>query len=56
MNCFKYVFNTFMDLERFGGFALNAGLTEPSDFIKNILICVPKMNEGLRGVERHEGE
>ncbi len=26
------------------------------DFIKNILICVPKMNEGLTGLERHEGE
>jgi len=25
----------------------------PSDFIKNILICVLKMNEGLMGVERH---
>ncbi len=25
-------------------------------FIKNILICVPKMNEGLTGLERHEGE
>jgi len=36
--------------------AVNAGLTEPSDFIKNILICVPKINEGLTGVERHEGE
>ncbi len=23
---------------------------------KNILICVPKMNEGLMGLERHEGE
>ncbi len=23
---------------------------------KNILICVPKMNEGLTGLERHEGE
>ena len=34
----------------------NADLTEPSDFIKNILICVLKMNEGLTGVERHEGE
>jgi len=34
----------------------DAGLTEPSDFIKNILICVQKMNEGLTGVERHEGE
>ncbi len=27
-----------------------------SDFIKNILICAPKMNEGLMGLERHEGE
>ncbi len=23
---------------------------------KNILICVPKINEGLVGFERHEGE
>jgi len=29
-----------------------AGNAEPSDFIKNILICVSKMNEGLTGVER----
>jgi len=27
-----------------------------ADFIKNILICVPKMNEGLKGLEQHEGE
>ncbi len=27
-----------------------------SDFIKNMLICVPKMNEVLTGLERHEGE
>ncbi len=27
-----------------------------SDFIKNILICVLKMNKGLTGLERHEGE
>jgi len=45
-----------MDFERGNVIALNAGLTEPSDLIKNILICVPKMNEGLMGVERHEGE
>ncbi len=25
-----------------------------SDFTKNILICVLKMNEGLTGLERHE--
>ncbi len=29
---------------------------ELSDLIKNILICVQKMNEGLTGLERHEGE
>ncbi len=29
---------------------------ELSDFIKNILISVSKMNEGLAGLERHEGE
>jgi len=56
MNWFKYVFSTFMDLERGNDIAGYAGLTEPSDFIKNILICVPKINEGLRGVEWHEGE
>jgi len=56
MNCFKYVLSTFLDLKRFGDIAGNRGLTESSDFIKNILICVLKMNEGLRGVERHEGE
>ncbi len=27
-----------------------------SDFIKSILICVPKMNKYLTGLERHEGE
>ncbi len=25
-------------------------------FLKNILICAPKMNEGLAGLERHEDE
>ncbi len=25
-------------------------------FYQNILICVQKMNEGLIGLERHEGE
>ncbi len=29
---------------------------ELSDFIKNILLCVPKMNEGFTGLEWHEGE
>ncbi len=32
------------------------GGSESSDFIKNILISVPKMNEDLTGLERHEDE
>ncbi len=28
---------------------------ELSDLIKNVLICVPKMNEG-KGLERYDGE
>ncbi len=35
-------------------FCLNR-VRELSDLIKNILICVPNMNE-LTGLERHEGE
>ncbi len=27
---------------------------QKADFIKNFLICVPKMNEGLTGLERCE--
>ena len=45
-----------MDLERGNVIAGYGGLTESSDFNKNILICVPKINERLTGVERHEGE
>jgi len=43
-------------MDQWNVFAGYAGLTEPSDFNKNILICVPKINKGLTGVERHEGE
>jgi len=45
-----------MDVERENVIAGYLGLTEPSDLNKNILICVPKMNEGLTGVEQHESE
>ncbi len=38
------------------GSLLSMRVRELSDFIKNILICVLKMNEGLTGLERHEGE
>ncbi len=56
MDCFIDVLTTFLDL---GTFQLRCSLwrvRELSDFIRNILICVPKMNEGLTGLERHEGE
>ncbi len=36
--------------------AVNRRVRELSECIKNILNCVPKMNEGLMGLERHEGE
>ncbi len=36
--------------------AVYGRVRELSDSIKNILNCVPKMNEGLTGLERHEGE
>ncbi len=29
---------------------------ESLDFIKNILICVPKLNEGLMGLEQNDSE
>jgi len=56
MNCFKYVFTSFLGIENVNYLAVNGGLTEPSDFIEIILICVLKINEGLTGVERYEGE
>jgi len=53
---FKFVFSSFLGIESVNCLAVNAGLTEPLGFMKNILICVPKMNEGLMGVVQHQGE
>ncbi len=36
--------------------AVYGRVRELSDCIKNILICVPKMNKGLTGLKRYEGE
>jgi len=47
MDYFNNVLTTCLGLER---------VRKHSDFIKNILFCVPKMNKGLMGLERHEGE
>ncbi len=38
---------TFLGLERGSTLAVYARVRELSNFIKNILICVPKMKEGL---------
>ncbi len=47
---------TFLDLDRVRILAVYERVRKLSDFIKHILICVPKMNERLMGLEHHEGE
>ncbi len=42
--------------EQFSCVACLCMVRELSDFIKNILICVPKMKEGFTGLEWYEGE
>ncbi len=56
MDYFNDVLTTFLNLDRVRILAVYGRVRELSDFIKNILICVPKMNEGLMGLERHEDE
>ncbi len=36
--------------------AVSGRIRELSEYMKNILICVPKMNKDLSGLELHEGE
>ncbi len=56
MDYFIDLLTTFLDLDRGNSIAVYGRVRELSEFIKNILICVLKMNEGLTGLERHEGE
>ncbi len=56
MDYFNDVLNTFLDFDRFRILAVYGRVRELSEFNKNTLICVSKMNEGLTGLERHEGE
>ncbi len=53
MDYFNYVLTTFLSLDRGRILAVYGRDWELSDFI---LISVPKMNEGLTGLERHEGK
>ncbi len=56
MDCFNNVLTAFLDLDRGNYIAVYWRERGLSEFIKNILTCVPKMNGGLMGLERHEGE
>ncbi len=56
MDYFTDVLATFLDLGTLQLCYCLCRAWELLDFIKNILICVPKMNVGLTGMERHEGE
>jgi len=56
MDYFNDVFTTILGLEICYDIAMYREIRNLSDFIKNILICVPKMNEVLTGLEWHECE
>jgi len=56
MDYFNDIFTTFMDLESGTWVGSLWRDRKLSDLIKNILICVLKMNEDLTDVERHEGK
>ncbi len=52
MDYFNDVFTTFRDLEQVSFLSI----FYISDFMKNNLICILKINKGLTGLELHEGE
>ncbi len=51
MDCFTNLLAMFLDLDRVRTLAVYGRVRELSDSIKNILICVLKMNSGLTGLE-----
>ncbi len=53
MDYFNEVLTAFLGLDCVSCVGVYGG-SENSDFIKNILNFVLKMNEGLKGLERHE--
>ncbi len=56
MDYFNDLLAMFLSLNRVRILAVYERVRELSECIKYILICVPKMNEGLTGLERYEGE
>ncbi len=51
MDYFNDLLATFLSLDQVRILAIYGRVWELSEFIKNILICVPKMNEGLTGFD-----
>ncbi len=56
MDYFTDLLATFLDLDLVKTLAVYGGSESSQIPSKYILICVPKMNGGLAGLERHEGE
>ncbi len=56
MDYFTDLLATFLDIHHVNSIAVYGRVRQLSECIKNILICVPKMNGGLMALERHEGE
>ncbi len=56
MDYFTDLLATFLDVDRVNSIVDYGRVRELSECTKNILICVQKMNGGLMGLERHEGE
>jgi len=55
MEYLNIFFNDFLGRQVSIPLAVYVGLIQLSDLIKNIFICVPKMNEGLTGLVQHGG-
>ncbi len=56
MDYFTDLLAMFLDLNLARILAVYVRVRELSDYIKNILICLPKMNEGIAVLEQHEGD
>ncbi len=56
MDYFINVLATFLCVDCGNIIAVYGRVGELTDSIKNILVCVLKMNKGLMGWERHGGE
>ncbi len=56
MDYFNDFFAMFLSLDRVRIRVVYGRVRELSECIKNIFICVPKMNKGFMGLERYEGE